>query len=241
MIRAVVFDALGNSSAREFTLSIPSMCGNAVCDGQSEDCAICEGDCGSCSAEFCGDGVCDGNGHELCTTCASDCNTRISSTCGNGECSSTETSASCMPDCGPASWPDAWTSFAEQTLALINTQRALGTDCPDTGEIPPLPPLSAEAPLRRAAELTAWDNAYSNYLNWDHSSCNGRTPFIRALAQGTSTTGEVAGSDTTPEAMVRNWMMSGPHCRAVMNPSSTVIGIGYATVNEQHRWAAMLR
>ena len=75
-------------------------CGDHACN-DSETCASCPTDCGTCSAT-CGDWVC--NGSETCATCAHDCGT-CSPICGDGVCNGTETCSSCAGDCGSCGTP----------------------------------------------------------------------------------------------------------------------------------------
>jgi hypothetical protein len=52
---------------------------------------------------LCGDGVCVGQSGELCVNCTADCAT-LAKVCGNGVCEPDEQPA-CVADCGPAPWP----------------------------------------------------------------------------------------------------------------------------------------
>jgi len=211
------------------------VCGNGNCEA-GEDCASCEADCGVCG-EVCGDSVCSGNNGETCTSCAGDCNTREEA-CGNGECQGGETSSACYPDCGPATWPSTWRNYEEQVLALINDHRAAGTDCPEAAKSP-AGPLTMNANLREAARLHSWDQSYSGYFS--HTSCNGRSPWQRASAAGTSASGETIGwGYSSPSAIVSGWMSSNGHCNILMGGSYSEIGVGYAQEGSR-LWTAMFR
>jgi len=212
----------------------PPVCGDGTCD-VGEDCASCEADCGVCGGT-CGDNVCDGNGGEMCTSCAADCDTS-SPVCGNGACEAGEDSDSCYGDCGPTPWPNSWEQWEEEVVALINVERAAGTDCA-SGPKEPRGPLSMNANLQRAAQLHSWDMSYSSYFS--HTSCNGRSPWQRAADQGSNASGEcIGGGYSSPASMVNGWMNSSGHCNILMGGYSQV-GIGFAQAGGK-KWTAMFR
>jgi len=193
------------------------------------------GDNGS-GSRVCGDDVCDGNAGETCTACA-ECDTRAA-VCGNGECQSGESSDSCEADCGPNSWPAEWASFEEEVRELINRHRAAGTDCPG-GARSPVGPLANSAALRSASRLHSWDESRSDYFA--HDSCNGRSPWDRAEAAGTSAFAEtIGGGYRTAEAVVQGWLDSSGHCDIIMNGDHGEIGIGFAAP-DQFMWTALYR
>lgn len=218
------------------------VCGDGTC-AAGETCTSCAGDCGACPVEppspsgpVCGDAVCAGLDGELCTNCA-DCVT-TSITCGNGACQAGETASSCRPDCGVDPWPSTSASYESEVVRLINQHRAAGTDCP-SGAKSPVPPLSSDALLQKASRLHSWDQSFAGYFS--HTSCNGRSPWTRAADVGTSATGEtIAWGYGTPADAVRGWMTSTTgHCDILMS-TRTVVGVGYAGVNQQV-WTAMFR
>jgi uncharacterized protein YkwD len=210
-------------------------CGDGICAGD-ETCTGCPGDCGSCTAA-CGDDVCDGLADETCTACAADCDS-AEVRCGNGECQAGESSASCRIDCGPAQWQLDWAAWEEEVRVRVNAERAAGTDCPN-GAMAPAGPLAMNQQLRAAARLHSWDMDAGGYFA--HDSCNGRTPWQRAAAQGTSAAGEVIGwGYASAEAMVAGWMGSPGHCAILMNPSMTEIGVGVAAESGR-LWTGLLR
>jgi uncharacterized protein YkwD len=214
----------------------PPDCGDGICGG-AETCSTCQPDCGMCDS-VCGDAICNGvGGAEMCTTCEADCNTSAA-VCGNGECQAGETSLTCRADCGPAVWPLEWASFEDEVVVLINAERAAGTDCPN-GEKDPTGPVSMTESLRTATRLHSWDMSWESYF--DHTSCNGRSPWVRAAAAGASATGEtIGGGYPTPAAMVDGWMNSSGHCNILMNPGNTLVGVGYANEGGG-KWTALFR
>jgi uncharacterized protein YkwD len=219
-------------------------CGDGTCDAD-EDCASCEADCGTCPAPepppptepVCGDAVCDGLAGEMCTTCP-ECDT-TDVVCGNGACESGETAASCRPDCGDEPWPNAWAQWEDDVVALINEHRAAGTDCP-SGPKDPVGPVAMDPALQQAARLHSWDQSYSGYFS--HTSCNGRSPWARAAAAGTSASSEVIGwGYSSPEAIVNGWLSStSGHCDALLNGSRSLVGVGYASEGAR-LWTGMFR
>jgi uncharacterized protein YkwD len=211
-------------------------CGDGMCNA-GEDCSSCADDCGVCGGS-CGDGICNGLGGETCTACAEDCNNR-DPVCGNGECQMGETPQSCRPDCGPAEWSLSWAQWEEEVVALINQERAAGTDCPNDQAKDPVGPLIMNEQLRTAARLHSWDMSVSSYFN--HTSCNGRSPWVRAAAQGHSATGEtIGGSYPSPAAMVNGWMNSSGHCNILMSGSHSLVGLGYANEGGGN-WTGLFR
>jgi uncharacterized protein YkwD len=193
---------------------------------------------GACAGPTCGDLVCAGNQGETCTKCASDCKT-TAEVCGNGQCQGAEDGDSCYADCGPTAWPSAWLAWEEEAVKLINQHRAKGTNCP-SGNKSAVGPVGMNAALRRAAQLHSWDQSYAGYFS--HTSCNGRSPWQRAAAEGTSASGEViAWGHSSPSMAVEGWMAStAGHCDALMNGNYKEIGLGYAR-HGANLWTGMFR
>ncbi len=214
----------------------PPVCGDSSCEG-AETCSTCESDCGPCEA-VCGDGTCDGLGGETCPSCGQDCDTR-DPVCGNGACDSGEDSESCYPDCGPAVWPNDWAAWEQEVLVLINEHRVAGTDCPNGDVKDPMGELTMGPLVQQAARLHSFDMSYSGYF--DHTSCNGRSPWDRAAAVGTSASGECIGMGYgSPASMVDGWMSSPGHCAILMNSGMSQVGVGYAAEGGRY-WTALFR
>ena len=237
----------GNACTRDVLTGSAAMCNSMCSYPPISACTNNDGCCPSgCTAAndndcdapdpVCGDAICSPAQGELCTTCASDCNT-TNNVCGNGACQTGETSANCRADCGPATWPAEWAQFEQAALEEMNRHRALGTDCPTTTQNP-VPPLTMDPALRRAAQLHSWDQSYSSYF--DHTSCNGRSPWTRAADQGTSANGETIGAGySSAVSMINGWLNSQGHC-AIMMSGRTHVGIGYAAENGRY-WTAIYR
>lgn len=136
------------------------------------------------------------------------------------------------PDCtAPATWPSAWVSFEDQTLVLINAQRAAGATCGST-VMPPVAPIVMEEHLRQAARCHSLDMGVNAYF--DHNSQDGRTPWDRIAQAGytnASWQGEnIAAGYATPNAVVTGWMNSPGHCTNIMSANFKDTGLGYALV-----------
>lgn len=142
-------------------------------------------------------------------------------------------STSTGPDCtNAASWPAAWVSFENQTLDLINAQRAAGATCGTTVR-PPVPPIVMEAHLVQAARCHSMDMGVNAYF--DHNSQDGTTPWARIATAGytnASSEGEnIAAGYSTPSSVVTGWMNSEGHCNNIMSASFVDTGLGYALVS----------
>jgi hypothetical protein len=84
---------------------IDGFCGDGSCSFD-ESCDTCPDDCGYCTPEYCGNGLCAGWAGENCSTCASDCG--ACEICGNGICAAWagESCSTCPYDCGPCADSD---------------------------------------------------------------------------------------------------------------------------------------
>lgn len=94
--------------------------------------------CTSDSRPFCGDGVCGGSG-ESCAVCSIDCGS-CGGLCGNGVCNPGETCASCVGDCGACpsgSCTDSCTGCCDGDSCLSGTSASAcntnGNGCVDCG------------------------------------------------------------------------------------------------------------
>lgn len=139
----------------------------------------------------------------------------------------------------PAPTPTAPTSsFEQQVFDLTNQARATARTC-GTQSFNASPPLAYNAALRQAAYDHSRDMALNGYFA--HNSLDGRTPFQRMTAAGYTgyrTAGEnIAGGQTTPQAVVDGWLKSPGHCANIMNPGFKELGVGYyAGGSYRHYW-----
>lgn len=95
--------------------------------------------------------------------------------------------------------------------------------------MPPVPPLTANAALARAARGHSADMAQHDYFA--HTSRDGRTPADRAQAAGYGSrfVGEnIAAGGATPESTMRQWIESPGHCVNMLSHEYKVLGVGHA-------------
>jgi hypothetical protein len=216
------------------TVPLPPGCGDLTC-AAGESCALCPVDCGPCEPSCTPDALCAPATGETCPSCPQDCDLQTL-ICGNGHCQSGENGTSCMVDCGPPTWPLPWTLVEELVLLAINEERAAGTDC-GTLAFEPAPALQMDATLRAPARLHSWDQSHSDY--YDDTSCNDRELQARASTAQAEARG---WGWPTPQAVVAAWVVAGgPECQALMNPTYTSVGVGFAEVGDDPLWTAVFR
>lgn len=110
-------------------------------------------------------------------------------------------------------------------LLLVNEQRAQGCLCGDK-EMAPTNPLSWNETLEEAAQIHS-DDMYDN-SHFDHTGTDESTPPQRLQRVGYkyTTWGEnISYNYYTEESTTRAWINSPPHCRNIMNPSFTEMGV----------------
>lgn len=124
-------------------------------------------------------------------------------------------------------------------LTLVNALRTSGGTCP-SGAFPPVPALTMESALRRAARDHARDMGERGYF--DHVTPEGVDPWQRidAAGYGGFGTGEnIAAGNATAEDTFNQWHNSDGHCRNMMADGSVEIGVGYAEIEGsplRHYW-----
>jgi len=130
------------------------------------------------------------------------------------------------------SWPAANVEFEDEVLVLVNERRAVGADCGSGGTFGPADPLASAGDLRCAARNHSLDMATRGFF--DHTNPDGDGPGERLEAAGFSGFGwgeNIAWGQRTPQQVVDGWMGSDGHCRNIMNPDFTEIGVGYHGAN----------
>ncbi|MFN3556456.1 MAG: CAP domain-containing protein [Bacteroidales bacterium] len=114
-----------------------------------------------------------------------------------------------------------------ELLEEMNEVRSKGHTCGGQW-YGPAAPLLWEDRLGRAAQLHAEDMAEGNYLS--HYSADGRDPGQRISQQGYNwhTYGEnIARGFQSPTAVLQAWLSSEGHCRNIVSPNFTQVGLGY--------------
>ncbi|WP_199907432.1 CAP domain-containing protein [Nocardioides terrigena] len=121
--------------------------------------------------------------------------------------------------------------FAQDVLRLTNAARSVARTCGDTA-YPAVPPVTGDGRLDAAADAHAVDMGTRDYFS--HTSLgDGRSPGDRITAAGYTwrTYGEnIAAGYGSPGAVVQGWLDSAGHCRNLMNPAFTQLGVGHADV-----------
>ena len=120
-------------------------------------------------------------------------------------------------------------SFAQQVVDLVNGERAKAG--------------LSELKLNTNAAAAAQTRARELISNFSHTRPNG-THFSTALKEAGvsySSVGEnIAYGQTSPEAVMNQWMNSSGHRANILNPDFTEIGVGhYQTASGVHYWAQL--
>ena len=119
-------------------------------------------------------------------------------------------------------------TVAARVLALVNQARAQPRRC-GSESFNAAPPLVLDTALTRAAKTQAQAMADGNFL--DHKGRDGSTPSDRATRAGYNwrTVGEnIAMGQTTPEAVVQDWIRSPEHSANIMEPVFQHMGVAFA-------------
>ncbi|WP_258182902.1 CAP domain-containing protein [Enhygromyxa salina] len=142
--------------------------------------------------------------------------------------------------CDPvSSWNANWVDMELEVLELVNQARAQGGDCDSQGVFAPSGPLSWDPTLTCAARVHSKDMADNNFF--DHTNLQGNGPgwrFDQAGYNGGGWGENIAAGYSDPASVVQGWLDSDGHCANMLNPSFSLIGIGYATGNGDwtHYW-----
>ena len=125
-----------------------------------------------------------------------------------------------------AQWDATAAGHEGEVLRLVNLRRQAGASCGGVAYAATRP-LTAAPALRCAARLHARDMVVRGYFS--HTSQNGDTFSKRITAAGYvwRTVGEnIASGYPSPQAVVDGWMTSSGHCKNIMNPAFTELGVG---------------
>lgn len=159
---------------------------------------------------------------------------------------SADAGATTTPDAGPASsggtgvpagdhcaavatWDAKSTQFEDEVLKLTNEARAVGHNCDKEGTFGPTTPLKMQPQLRCSSRLHSKYMAETGDFNHTQTATM-LDPFARMKAAGYQfrTAGEnIAAGQPTPKSVVDGWLDSDGHCRNIMDPGFTELGVGY--------------
>lgn len=200
------------------------MCVEMCVDLTSNDehCGACDNSCpanSSCTASSC---ACDAADEEICGDTCVDTTTSVEHC---GDCDSP-----CSGGMICSSGQCVENSEVAGVLQQTNAARAAGADCGVYGVKDPAPALTGDPELHEAAQVHAADMAANDFFS--HTGSDGssfvdrinRTDFV-----GSPIGENIAAGYGSPSAVVAGWVDSDGHCRNLMNPSATKIGIGYTT------------
>jgi uncharacterized protein YkwD len=124
--------------------------------------------------------------------------------------------------------PSAAAAVAARVLALTNEARAQARKC-GTRSFGRASPLAPNRQLDAAAAVHARDMAQHSYL--EHEGRDGSSAADRVARAGyrwRSVGENIASGQTTPERVVREWVLSPEHCATLMNPAYTEMGVAYS-------------
>jgi uncharacterized protein YkwD len=117
---------------------------------------------------------------------------------------------------------------AVRVLALVNQARSQPRRCGNQ-DFGAAAPLALHPLLNVAAASHARSMARDSYL--EHEGRDGSSPADRASGAGypwRSVGENIASGQTTPEAVMRDWLKSPEHCANIMEPRFTEMGLAYA-------------
>lgn len=118
-------------------------------------------------------------------------------------------------------------------VALVNEARSQGYRCGDAGLHPPVPPLALDARLSLAAQKHSADMRARGGAG-SHSGSDGSRAADRVgregykpLWLGENTYWNLSAEPRPGEAM-NFWLLSPAHCRNLMSPNFSDLGVGKA-------------
>ncbi len=210
--------------------------GQLACDGICEDVSTSVQHCGACG-NMCGLGSACSGGECICL------NTQT--WCGPGQCVNLETSRSHCGECGKTCVGVEYCLDGEcvddgvlgEVILLTNEARKVARNCGDTSHAA-VGSLSAQTQLTEAAQGHAEDMARRDFFDHDNPDGTTATQRMRAAGYTGGRTGEnIAAGQTSAQSVVDAWLNSPGHCRNIMNPGYTEIGIGYYRGgSSRHYW-----
>lgn len=134
------------------------------------------------------------------------------------------------------------TPLEAQVVALISGARAAGRSCPGGGGGQRLAPVILDARLNAAAREHAANMGAGGYIS--HFEPDGASPATRVKRVGFKPTfmSEIIYMHSLigqiPSSPVNWWLNSPVHCRAIMNPTYSLAGVGYSALGKS--WTVLL-
>lgn len=119
----------------------------------------------------------------------------------------------------------------QRILTLINQARATSQKCGGT-TLPAQPPLRWHARLDAAAQGHAADMASRDFFS--HTGSDGSNVSTRVTRRGYDwrAVGEnIAAGQRSAEEVMAAWLKSEGHCRNIMSPNFTELGVGHSTTS----------
>ena len=119
--------------------------------------------------------------------------------------------------------------IGNRVLALVNDARSKPRKC-GSQSFPAVGSLKLSAMLTQAALVQAQD--MSAHQHFEHEGTDGSTPSQRVTRTGYQwqNVGEnIAAGASTAEEVVAGWLNSPGHCKNIMTPAYTEMGIAYVT------------
>ncbi len=199
--------------------------GQDFCQGACLDVLTNDAHCGGCD-NVCGEGL-------ICV--AGECGCEQGDYC-DGACVDTSTDSAHCGTCGNAcsggavcdAGACAQLGEVNGVLVASNNARAQGADCGVYGQFAPVPPLELDPDLNEAAQAHALDMAENNFFSHTGSDgSNFATRIGRTDFSGQPIGENIASGQRSAEQVVAGWIDSDGHCRNIMNPSATKLGVGY--------------
>lgn len=199
--------------------------GEGMCDGVCTDLIENDAHCGECGR------ACDGG--RVCA--AAQCVCEVAEFCGGACVDTTSNSQHCGMCDNACAGGEACVGGdcmavgeVEGVLIATNAARAAGADCGSEGTFAPTNPLQGDPLLHQAAQVHADDMAANDFFS--HTGSDGSS-FSQRIArtgfQGQPIGENIAAGNRTAEATVQQWLNSDGHCRNLMNPNATKLGVGY--------------
>ena len=142
-------------------------------------------------------------------------------------------------DAGSVGWEHGNAAEEDLMVELVNGFRASDQNCGGRS-MPAVPPIRMQENLREAARLHSLDMGEEGYFA--HNGLAGRDPWQRirdASYPGRGMAENIAAGNQSAQATFQQWVDSPGHCRNMMTPNATEIGVGHAAVpgsRYRHYW-----